>query len=120
MLTGLVVGMLIPSNDPALFKSVMSLFEATMLLLILHRKTGNAGQSPFVLVFNRVGVKSSCMSPLKNLSLSFRLFSSTSHCKCCGPDERFLICEWHVVLGLEVAVCTRCARASSEICDHSL
>jgi amino acid transporter len=32
--------MLIPSNDPALFK-----------------KTGNAGQSPFVLVFNRAGVK---------------------------------------------------------------
>ncbi|KAI0304290.1 amino acid permease/ SLC12A domain-containing protein [Multifurca ochricompacta] len=40
ILTGLVVGMLIPSNDPALFK-----------------KTGNAGQSPFVLVFNRAGVK---------------------------------------------------------------
>jgi len=32
--------MLIPSNDPALFT-----------------KTGNAGQSPFVLVFNRAGVK---------------------------------------------------------------
>jgi len=40
VLTGLIVGMLIPSNDPALFK-----------------KTGNAGQSPFVLVFNRAGVK---------------------------------------------------------------
>ncbi|KAI0247626.1 general amino acid permease 1 [Lactifluus subvellereus] len=39
-LTGLIVGMLIPSNDPQLFK-----------------KTGNAGQSPFVLVFNRAGVK---------------------------------------------------------------
>ncbi|KAH9969763.1 general amino acid permease 1 [Russula dissimulans] len=40
VLTSLIVGMLIPSNDPALFK-----------------KTGNAGQSPFVLVFNRAGVK---------------------------------------------------------------
>ncbi|KAH9980133.1 amino acid permease/ SLC12A domain-containing protein [Lactifluus volemus] len=40
VLTGLIVGMLIPSNDPQLFK-----------------KTGNAGQSPFVLVFNRAGVK---------------------------------------------------------------
>ncbi|KAI9464912.1 general amino acid permease 1 [Lactarius psammicola] len=40
VLTGLIVGMLIPSNDPALFK-----------------KSGNAGQSPFVLVFNRAGVK---------------------------------------------------------------
>ncbi|KAF8500842.1 general amino acid permease 1 [Russula emetica] len=40
VLTGLIVGMLIPSNDPGLFK-----------------KTGNAGQSPFVLVFNRAGVK---------------------------------------------------------------
>ncbi|KAH9983319.1 general amino acid permease 1 [Russula compacta] len=40
VLTGLIVGMLIPSNDPALFK-----------------KTGDAGQSPFVLVFNRAGVK---------------------------------------------------------------
>jgi amino acid transporter len=38
--TGLVVGMLIPSNDPNLFK-----------------KSGNAGQSPFVLVFNQAGVK---------------------------------------------------------------
>ncbi|KAH9080386.1 general amino acid permease 1 [Lactarius deliciosus] len=40
VLTGLVVGMLIPSNDPNLFKS-----------------SGNAGQSPFVLVFNQAGVK---------------------------------------------------------------
>ncbi|KAN0127424.1 Amino acid permease/ SLC12A domain containing protein [Lactarius tabidus] len=40
VLTGLVVGMLIPSNDPKLFK-----------------KSGNAGQSPFVLVFNQAGVK---------------------------------------------------------------
>ncbi|KAH9041986.1 general amino acid permease 1 [Lactarius pseudohatsudake] len=40
VLTGLVVGMLIPSNDPNLFK-----------------KSGNAGQSPFVLVFNQAGVK---------------------------------------------------------------
>lgn len=40
VLTSLIVGMLIPSNDPSLFK-----------------KTGNAGQSPFVLVFNRAGVK---------------------------------------------------------------
>ncbi|KAN0123549.1 general amino acid permease [Russula decolorans] len=40
VLTGLVVGMLIPSNDPALFT-----------------RTGNTGQSPFVLVFNRAGVK---------------------------------------------------------------
>ncbi|KAI9443348.1 general amino acid permease 1 [Lactarius indigo] len=40
ILTGLVVGMLIPSNDPKLFK-----------------KSGNAGQSPFVLVFNQAGVK---------------------------------------------------------------
>ncbi|KAF8271957.1 general amino acid permease 1 [Lactarius quietus] len=40
VLTGLVVGMLIPSNDPDLFK-----------------KSGNAGQSPFVLVFNQAGIK---------------------------------------------------------------
>ncbi|KAI0270237.1 general amino acid permease 1 [Russula aff. rugulosa BPL654] len=40
VLTGLIVGMLIPSNDPALFTFVI-----------------NAGQSPFVLVFNRAGVK---------------------------------------------------------------
>jgi len=72
VLTGLIVGMLIPSNDPALFKSVMSLSKATMLLLLmLHRKTGNAGQSPFVLVFNRAGVKSSCMFHFVTLSLSF-------------------------------------------------
>ena len=71
MLTGLIVGMLIPSNDPALFKFVMFLFEATMLLLMLHRKTGDAGQSPFVLVFNRAGVKSSRMIHLMTLSLNF-------------------------------------------------
>ncbi len=71
MFTGLIVGMLIPSNDPALFKSVMSLFEATLLLLILHRKTGNAGQSPFVLVFNRAGVKSLCMFHSLARSLNF-------------------------------------------------
>jgi amino acid transporter len=61
VLTGLIVGMLIPSNDPALFKLVMSLFKAKLFSLIQPRKTGNAGQSPFVLVFNRAGVKSSCM-----------------------------------------------------------
>ncbi|KAH9991307.1 amino acid permease-domain-containing protein [Russula vinacea] len=79
VLTGLIVGMLIPSNDPELFK-----------------KTGNAGQSPFVLVFNRAGVKSP------------------------GPDERLLIGERHVVLGLEIAVCTRCTRTGPEIYYDSL
>ncbi|KAI0055141.1 general amino acid permease 1 [Artomyces pyxidatus] len=40
ILTTFIIGLLIASNDPDLFK-----------------KTGNAGQSPFVLVFNRAGVK---------------------------------------------------------------
>jgi yeast amino acid transporter len=57
LLTGLIVGMLIPSNDPQLFKSVLLLFEVRLILLTPRRKTGNAGQSPFVLVFNRAGVK---------------------------------------------------------------
>jgi yeast amino acid transporter len=81
VLTGLIVGMLIPSNDPDLFKSVLSLFEATMPLLMLHRKTGNAGQSPFVLVFNRAGVKSLCMFHFMTLILVPKLstYSALPH-----------------------------------------
>ncbi|KAA1469644.1 general amino acid permease 1 [Dentipellis sp. KUC8613] len=40
ILTSLIIGMLVPSNDPDLLK-----------------KTSNAAQSPFVIAFNRAGVK---------------------------------------------------------------
>lgn len=51
---------------------------------------------------------------------SIHLFSFTSYRECSGPDERSLICERQVVLGLAIAVCTRCARTRPEIRYESL
>ena len=116
----MIVGMLIPSNDPELFKSVMSLFESTLLSLMFPRKTGNAGQSPFVLVFNRAGVKSPCMLHCVAQSSNSFFSSSAPHRECSGPDERLLIGERHAVLGLEIAVCTRCTRTGPGIYYDSL
>jgi hypothetical protein len=87
-----------------------------------HRKTGNAGQSPFVLVFNRAGVKSRCIFPCMTHWLNWtpHLFSPTPYRECGDLDECFLICERQVVLGFEIAVCTRCARTSPKIRHDSL
>jgi amino acid permease len=39
VLTGLIVGMLIPSNDPALFTSVMSVFRELITLILAQENT---------------------------------------------------------------------------------
>ncbi|KAI0051411.1 general amino acid permease 1 [Auriscalpium vulgare] len=59
IITTLIVGMLVPSNDPDLFKA-----------------TGNAGQSPFVLVFKRAGI--SVLPDIVNAVVLTSAFSSAN------------------------------------------